>query len=66
MTSATVVPVPAAHPPGTITEPLTVASADGSLELYTVQPAGKKLMSWQDFVNGRHVKPGDRLESLSD
>ena len=42
---------------------LTVATGDGALEIHSLKPAGKRLMSWKDFVNGRHVKPGDRLES---
>ncbi len=61
---ATVVPREAGAPPGTITERLTVAAASGSLELQAVQPAGKRVMSWQDFVNGRRVRAGDRLEPL--
>ena len=32
--------------------------------LDAIKPAGKRLMSWQDFVNGRRVKPGDCFEEL--
>jgi len=61
---ATAVPGPAAEPPGTITSILTVATGAGTLELHSLQPAGKKVMGWRDFVNGRHVQPGDRFVSI--
>ena len=61
---ATAMPGPAAEPPGTITSILSVATGAGTFEIHSLQPAGKKVMSWQDFVNGRHVKPGDRFESI--
>lgn len=51
-------------PPGTITDVLTVATSDGTLELHSVQPAGKRVMGWPEFVNGRHVRPGDRMEPI--
>ncbi len=47
--------------PGTITNDLKIATGKGKLEILELKPAGSKLMSWQDFVNGRHVKPGDRF-----
>ena len=53
-----------ALPPGTITDVLTVATGKATLEIHSIQPAGKRIMSWQDFVNGRHVKPGDRMETI--
>ena len=62
--SATAAPVAAAEPPGTVTEVLTVATGEGTLEIHSIQPAGKRVMGWQDFVNGRHVKPGDRFVNL--
>jgi methionyl-tRNA formyltransferase len=62
--AAAVVPAPANVPPGTISDVLTVATTDGSLEIHSIQPAGKRVMSWQDFVNGRHVKPGERMEAM--
>lgn len=52
--------------PGTITDVLTVVTGAGTLEIHGIQPAGKKDMSWQDFVNGRHVSPGDRFVSLDE
>ena len=49
--------------PGTILSlnPLTVAFAEGSIELQEVQPEGKKRMSGRDFANGARLKPGMRL-----
>jgi len=61
---ASAVPVVVKDPPGTILPTLTVATGQGALEIYSVQPAGSKLMSWQEFVNGRRVQPGDRLEPV--
>jgi methionyl-tRNA formyltransferase len=52
--------------PGTILADLTVATGEGALEIHGLQPAGRKPMSWQDFVNGRHVKPGDRFETIAE
>lgn len=46
---------------GRITEVLSVRTADGELEILEIKPAGGRLMPWQDFVNGRHVAPGDRF-----
>ena len=64
MVTVSPMPAPAEQPPGTITALLTVATGAGTLEIHSLQPAGKRVMSWQDFVNGRHVRPGERFESL--
>ncbi len=50
--------------PGTILDDLTVRAGKGKVKLLEVKPAGRKLMKWEDFVNGRHVKPGDKLISI--
>lgn len=50
--------------PGTIlrTHPeLTVAFANGALELRELQPEGKKRVSGRDFANGARLRPGDGL-----
>ncbi len=50
--------------PGTVlaTNPgLTIAFAEGSIQLLEVQPEGKKRMSGRDFANGARLKIGDRL-----
>jgi len=63
ISTATALPKDAHVPAGTITDVLSVAAAAGTLEIHAIKPSGKRLMSWQDFVNGRHVKPGDRFET---
>ena len=64
--AATASPVSADVTPGMVTDILTVAAGDGTLEIHSIQPAGKKAMAWKDFVNGRHIQAGDRFESLDD
>lgn len=46
---------------GLIDDVLSVRAADGALEVLEIKPANGALMSWHDFVNGRHVAPGDRF-----
>ncbi|MBN1341118.1 MAG: methionyl-tRNA formyltransferase [Phycisphaerae bacterium] len=48
--------------PGTILEDDSVAAVDGAFRILEIQPAGSRVMTWKDFVNGRHVRPGDRFE----
>ncbi len=48
-------------PAGTVTGSLNIATGKGELKVIELKPAGSKLMSWQDFVNGRHVKAYDRF-----
>lgn len=52
--------------PGTVLQAdsrgFRVACGQGSLEILECQPEGKKRMPAVSFVNGGHVKPGDRLE----
>ncbi|MBI4581183.1 MAG: methionyl-tRNA formyltransferase [Planctomycetes bacterium] len=64
LAAATAVPITVPDPPGTITPVMTVATGQGTLEIHSVRPAGSREMSWQEFVSGRHVRPGDRLESV--
>lgn len=64
LTSVSVVPGTCGEAPGVITDVLSIATARDFLEIHGIQPAGKKEMPWRDFVNGRHVQPGDRFESL--
>jgi methionyl-tRNA formyltransferase len=49
---------------GLITPLYEVQTGHGRLEVVGVKPAGGRVMTWQDFVNGRHVRPGDRLVFL--
>ncbi len=53
--------------PGTLDRRLHVATQPGYVEVLEIKPASGRLMSWRDFVNGRHVAPGDvlwRIEPL--
>jgi methionyl-tRNA formyltransferase len=52
-------------PAGQIDVRRLIGTGQGLLELLEVRPAGGRIMSWQDYVNGRRVQPGDRFESLS-
>ncbi len=47
--------------PGTLNAELQIVTVDGLLEITHIQPASGRIMSWADFVNGRHVRPGDRF-----
>lgn len=46
---------------GRVTEMLAIQCRDGELSPLQIKPAGGRLMDWKDFVNGRHVQPGDRF-----
>jgi len=50
--------------PGMILADFTIATGQGRVKLLELKPAGSKLMKWQDFINGRHVKPGGRFVSI--
>jgi methionyl-tRNA formyltransferase len=52
---------PASVEPGTILDDFTVATGAGRLKILEIKPAGSKLMNWQDFINGRRIKPGDKF-----
>lgn len=51
----------ASLPPGAIDENLNVICGVGALTIRKIKPAGSALMDFKDFVNGRHVCPGDRF-----
>ncbi len=50
-------------PPGTIDARLCVAAQDGFVEILEIKPSSGRVMTWADYVNGRHVAPGDRFVS---
>ena len=64
---ASVLPSATQAEPGTIVEAsksgIQVATAEGILNLESLQPAGKKAMSAQDLLNSRRewFVPGNRL-----
>ena len=41
---------------------LLVQTGEGALQIFEVQPAGKRAMSAKDFFNGRHAQVGEKLE----
>ncbi len=46
---------------GALDEDLCVSTGLGRLQIVEIKPAGKRLMTWRDFVNGYRVSPGDLL-----
>ncbi|MCB9849097.1 MAG: methionyl-tRNA formyltransferase [Phycisphaerales bacterium] len=56
---------PANEPPGTIDARRYVATADGYLEVLEIKPDGARVMTFQDFVNGRHVQAGDHFAAIA-
>jgi methionyl-tRNA formyltransferase len=58
---------PAGSPqPGVVGADLAIATGDGRLRIVEIQPAGKRLMGWKDFVNGYRVTAGDRFGGLGE
>jgi len=48
--------------PGELTETLGVAAGEGVVRVLQIKPAGRNVMDFTAFVNGRNVQPGDRFE----
>ena len=48
-------------PPGTLDARLYVAAQDGFVEILQLKPSSGREMSWQEYVNGRHVAKGDKF-----
>ncbi len=48
--------------PGTIDVRRYVTTADGFVEILEIKPSSGRVMTWPEYVNGRHVKPGDVFE----
>jgi methionyl-tRNA formyltransferase len=51
---------------GTFDQERTVVCGAGRLSLQKIKPAGSGLMSFHAFVNGWHVRPGDRLTKIEE
>jgi len=51
--------------PGTVLKDFSIACGSGTIDLMELKPAGGRMMTWQEFINGRHVKPGDKFSSLA-
>jgi methionyl-tRNA formyltransferase len=66
---AVVVPHPTTAAPGTLvtTGPgaTAVATGEGLLLPVEVQPENRKAMSWEDFLRGARLGPGDRLTEIA-
>ena len=65
-----VVDLPASDvPPGTVVEAsgrrLVIAAGRGGVTPQSVQPAGKRAMSTEEFLRGHRVRPGDKFFDLS-
>ncbi len=45
--------------PGTLDENLNIICGKGALKITKLKPAGKALMDFKDFTNGRNTRPGD-------
>src|SRR3990172_2587389 len=45
--------------PGTIDARRYVAARDGFVEILEIKPSSGRSMTWQDYVNSRHVSTGD-------
>lgn len=59
-------PVNEATPPGTLLpyeqETLRVTTGEGILEIFNLQPEGKRTMNSKDFLHGYRPLPGERFE----
>lgn len=51
------------HRPGTFVEPGLLRCAEGFLHPLEVQPAGGRVMSWEDFRRGHAIPPGLEIAS---
>jgi len=52
--------------PGTFDDDLNVVCGQGRLKIMKLKPAGSALMDFKAFINGRHVRPGDRLVKIEE
>lgn len=49
--------------PGTIDQRRFVAARDAYVEILEIKPSSGRVMTWPEYVNGRHVAEGDRFIS---
>ncbi|AQT70354.1 Methionyl-tRNA formyltransferase [Anaerohalosphaera lusitana] len=52
--------------PGVIDDEFHVQCGAGKLDIVKLKPAGKRLMNWEAFCNGRHTQPGDKFVKIED
>jgi methionyl-tRNA formyltransferase len=55
---------PAGLSAGTLDENLNVICGQNALKIIKIKPAGSALMDFKDFVNGRHIQPGDKFAKI--
>ncbi|UCE99028.1 MAG: methionyl-tRNA formyltransferase [Planctomycetota bacterium] len=55
---------PAGLAAGTLDENLNVICGEDALKITKINPSGSALMDFQDFVNGRHTRPGDMFKKI--
>ncbi|MCK4913311.1 MAG: methionyl-tRNA formyltransferase [Planctomycetes bacterium] len=49
---------------GSLDENLNVICGSGAIEIMKIKPAGKKVMTFAEFANGRHCQPGDKFVKI--
>ena len=52
--------------PGAVDTDGLIGTGNGRLRIHELQPAGKRIMTWRDFVNGYRVAAGDRFNKLEE
>jgi methionyl-tRNA formyltransferase len=50
--------------PGILDENLHVVCGSGTLRIVEIKPAGSRLMSFKDFMNGQQTQPGDMFAKI--
>jgi methionyl-tRNA formyltransferase len=59
--------IPSTTPSGTVLradEQLVIATGSGGLRIYELQPAGKRMLSTEDFLHGHRVQVGERFGEI--
>ena len=51
-------------PPGTLDKNLNIICSQNALRIIRIKPAGKAVMSFSAFANGRHTNPGDIFSKI--
>ena len=49
---------------GTLDDNLNIICGKNALNVLEIKPAGKSLMAFKDFANGRRTKPGDSFAKI--
>jgi len=54
------------EPIGSLDDDLNINCSQNKLKILQLKPAGRKLMDFQDFANGRQTAPGDKFLSIQE